>query len=407
MIATALVAVVIGCRETSPPVQHERYSLGLAVDPPDSGTAVDVTAASPYVAGATITIRAEAADGYQFMNWTAPEGVLADWTEAETTFTMPPQDVTVTAVFFQGVLVRNWHDLHAVRSDLSGSYYLTNDLDSATDGYADIAGPAANQGRGWQPIGSRDTGFAGTFDGRGHEIRDLFIDRADEDGVGLFGVLDGQGAIRNVILANAAVTGGNYVGGLIGDNWEGTVTNCRSSGSVTGENYVGGLVGISDGTISSSYSTGSVTGDFWVGGLLGCNEGIVVNCYSTGSVTGDWGIGGLVGDNYDGTVSSSYSTGSVTGNWWNGGLVGVNTGGTVSDSFWNTMTSGMGESDGGTGKTTEAMMSIATFADQATVGLDAPWDIAAVADPSQRTPGTSWNIVDGLTYPFLSWEPVS
>ena len=64
--------------------------------------------------------------------------------------------------------------------------------------------------------------------------------------------------------------------------------------------------------MSNSYSSGSVTGDVKVGGLMGYNEGgSVSDCYSSGSVTGNEDVGGLVGlagSNYyyETTVSNSF-----------------------------------------------------------------------------------------------------
>ncbi|GAG01401.1 unnamed protein product, partial [marine sediment metagenome] len=97
-----------------------------------------------------------------------------------------------------------------------------------------------------------------------------------------------------------------------------------------------------------------------------------------------------------GTVSNSYSTGSVTGENHVGGLVGLNEEGTVSNSFWDTETSGQSTSDGGTGKNTTKMKDIATFS-------GAAWDIIAV-DPGSTNTTYIWNIVDTVTYPFLSWQ---
>jgi len=65
----------------------------------------------------------------------------------------------------------------------------------------------------------------------------------------------------------------------------------------------------------------------------------------------------------------------------------------------------MEESDGGTGKTTAEMMDIATFTDTETEELDDPWDITAVA-LGETNPAYIWNIVNGQTYPFLSWQSV-
>jgi hypothetical protein len=98
-------------------------------------------------------------------------------------------------------------------------------------------------------------------------------------------------------------------------------------------------------------------------------------------------------------VSNSYSTGKVAGtgkqqSLYVGGLVGYSIG-TVSNSFWDIQTSGQATSAGGTGKTTAEMQNIDTF-------LGAAWDIIAVAH-EETNPAYTWNIVDGQTYPFLSW----
>ncbi|MFU8796215.1 MAG: GLUG motif-containing protein [Dehalococcoidia bacterium] len=147
--------------------------------------------------------------------------------------------------------------------------------------------------------------------------------------------------------------------------------------------------------MSGCRSGGGVSGDDYVGGLVGDNQGDVTNAYATGSVTGEWHVGGLVGFN-EGSISNTYSTGDVTGSIWVGGLVGNNRDGAVRDSFWDRESSGIGESDGGTGMTTTEMRTIVTF----TV---AEWDIAAVF-AGQTDETRMWNIVDEETYPFLSWE---
>jgi hypothetical protein len=175
----------------------------------------------------------------------------------------------------------------------------------------------------------------------------------------------------------------------------GTVSASYSNGNVTGHEYVGGLVGYSSGTLSSSYAGASVTGDDHVGGLVGYSTGMVGNSYTSGNVTGHEYVGGLVGSN-DHTVSNSYSSGSVSGADGVGGLVGQNEHGTVTGSFWDLETSGIEESDGGTAKNTTAMRHIAIFS-------GAGWNITAVAFGSTNTTFI-WNIVNNVTYPFLSWQ---
>ena len=297
----------------------------------------------------------------------------------------------------QNLEIRTWYDLDAVRNNLRGHHILMNDLDSTTAGYEELAGPTANQGQGWQPIGTEDDLFAGTFDGQGYEIRDLFSNRPDEMYVGLLGVVGEGGVIENISVVNGNVTGKDNVGGLVGDNDGGTVSNSYSTGNVTGTGWVGGLVGVNLGTVSNSYSTGSVTGDERVGGLVGVNSGTVSNSYSNSNVIGDANVGGLVGEN-TATVSDSYFTGSVTGDSSVGGLVGRNAG-TVSNSFWDIETSGQATSGGGTGKTTVQMQDISTFSGTG-------WSMVAVVNPSIRNYAYIWNIVDGQTYPFLSWQSI-
>jgi len=75
------------------------YELTMAADPELGGTAIDVTDESPYAEGTQVSIRAEANLGYRFVNWTSTAGGFDNADEAETIFTMPGEDVTITANF--------------------------------------------------------------------------------------------------------------------------------------------------------------------------------------------------------------------------------------------------------------------------------------------------------------------
>jgi hypothetical protein len=126
---------------------------------------------------------------------------------------------TVTVACAPGpVEIRDWYYLGAVRSDLGGSCILMNDLGSATAGYAELAGETANDGSGWEPIGTSEDGFTGSFDGQGHETRDLFVSRPDQDYVGLFAhvswtrSIDNVGVLENAGMIDADVTGSSKVG---------------------------------------------------------------------------------------------------------------------------------------------------------------------------------------------------
>ncbi len=301
--------------------------------------------------------------------------------------------------------IRTWYDLDAIRDNLNGNHTLMNDLDSTTLGYDELASPTANEGKGWQPIGTwHISPFTGIFDGQGHEISDLFINRPDENFVGLFSYVKGEGQIQDIGLMNVTVTGKRGVGGLVGRNVIGTVSNSYSMGSITGNSLVGGLVGENGGlppspsNIIDSYSMGSVAGITYVGGLVGyIFNGTVSNCYSTSNVTSDSSyVGGLVGYLEEDYQLESYFPGSATADIKFDFAVGLSEGSIVSNSFWDTETSGQSASAGGTGKNTTEMHDITTFS-------VAGWNILAVA-LNETNPAYTWNIVNNVTYPFLGWQ---
>ncbi len=409
LIMVALIAGMMGCDDDASPLYDLTiYStLGgsvtatfdeeeTVIGPGKTQTISDISA------GTVVALVAEPQEDYGFVKWTGDVGTITNVNAASTNITMNAT-YSITANF--ALEIWDWYDLHAIRDNLGGSYCLMNDLVSTTANYTELVSATANDGKGWQPIGNSTNPFTGSFYGQGYEIGDLFINRPEEDEVGLFGFVDEPGLIENVGLVNATVTGYEYVGGLVGNN-DGIVSNSYSTGRVTGYKRVGGLVGWNQHTVSNSYSTAGVGRTRSVGGLVGYNTGTVSNSYSSGSVSGFWYVGGLVGTNHwGGTVSNCYSSGSVTGETIVSGLVGINYG-SVENSFWDTQTSTQPESAGGTGKITAEMQNIATFTDTEMEGLDEPWDIIAVALGVTNTTPT-WNIVDGQTYPFLSWESVS
>jgi hypothetical protein len=121
------------------------------------------------------------------------------------------------------------------------------------------------------------------------------------------------------------VTGNNKVGGLIGHN-NGTIDNNFSSGNIEGVNYVGGLIGWHRGelVISNSHSKSDVSGNYSVGGFVGYNDyrSLIDKCYSVGNVYGVMAVGGFVGINRISTIQKSFSLGNVSGESWLGGFVG-------------------------------------------------------------------------------------
>jgi len=250
----------------------------------------------------------------------------------------------------------------------SGYFALGSTIDATdTSGW--------NYGEGFVPISTGGYSFTGTFDGLGHTINNLTINRPSSDNQGLFGQTGNGSVVRNVGLSNVNVTGSNNVGGLVGYGYGTTIYNSYvETGSVNGGNYsigvgglmgydyggssitnshasvdvtagdnsrgIGGLVGYGLGygygiTITNSHATGDVTAGLnssGVGGLMGYGYGssagsTILDSYATGNVTGGNSVGGLVGYGYDDSVTNSHATGEVTGTDDNvGGLVGYTSG---------------------------------------------------------------------------------
>lgn len=101
--------------------------------------------------------------------------------------------------------------------------------------------------------------LTGTFDGKGHTISNLTINQPGVDRVGLFRDIDG-GTVRNLTLANIAVTGLGDAGSLAGSSDGADIYNVHvTSGTVTGagddSDTIGGLVGGSNATDYTDVTT--------------------------------------------------------------------------------------------------------------------------------------------------------
>ncbi len=284
--------------------------------------------------------------------------------------------------------VTNLHQLQLVDANPAGSYRLDADIDARATSGVDAAGIWG--AGGFTPLAGAGAGFTGSFDGRGHLIRGLTINRPASDDVGLFGKIGTGGTVSNVGLdATGAITGGNRVGAIAGSNG-GTIHQSFSRAGVTGQGAgTGGLAGSNSGTIRRSYAAGTVAGQGdSVGGLAGVNDGTILQTYATGAVNGQGDrVGGLAGTNgTDGSIAQSYATGAVAGQGAAlGGLAGRNDG-TVTLSYWNTEASGRaggagaGIPSGMTGLTGTQMRDANSF-----TGLDA----------------LAWAPADGTAAPLL------
>ncbi len=215
-------------------------------------------------------------------------------------------------------------------------YELTANLDFDTDGDGDIDSDDTywNEGKGWLPIGNADDPFIVRFYGNGHSLTNLFINRPDEDEIGLFGQLGPIPAlfsveatdlgfdILDVGLIGVDISGRDKVGSLVGRADGSETRGSHASGRVAGRDRVGGLVGESESGVWQSYAAVKVSGRNSVGGLIGSQSTTkVLNfifhsrigvCYATGDVSGANAVGGLVGSSGV-WIRAAYATGNVSG----------------------------------------------------------------------------------------------
>ena len=312
-------------------------------------------------------------------------------------------------------------DLQGMNGDLTLNYALGSNIDAAVTF-------EWNAGAGFIPIGNSATRFTGSFDGLGHTISQLTINRTATAYVGLFGYTNTGALIQNVGLLDSNIQGANYAGGLVGRHAGGTVRNSYFSGDVkrysSNGNYVGGLVGMNEGTISNSFADANVGGSSHVGGLVGNNAGVIQGSYAVGTLLGSNRLGGLVGVNAGGgSITSSYSSVAVSSNFFNqdlfGGLVGQNSGsisesyangimvvnqsaagglvghnsGSVTTSFWDVDITGQVTSAAGIGLSSIDMQTEANFtsATVANGSVDPAWDFS-----------DTWLFTNGSNAPLLN-----
>ncbi|MBN2139076.1 MAG: hypothetical protein JW720_14810, partial [Sedimentisphaerales bacterium] len=254
---------------------------------------------------------------------------------------------------FKIATAADWQELMAATGDWGRHFLLTADLDM--------------NGVAMTPVGNSSTMFTGIFDGNGHIIRNVDINTPSKYYVGLFGYVGSYVHIRNVGIEDAAISGRDYVGGLVGsddgpEGYSGCISDCYVTGSITGDDYVGGIIGLSGGSyVLRCYATVVVDGHTYVGGLFGFKPFRFLNCYAAGPVSGDEHVGGLTGiDSYGG-------------------------------GFWDVNVSGQPAGSDVRGKTTAEMKDKLTY-------LPSDWDFTTDDhDPAE------W-VMPENDYPRLAWE---
>ena len=209
-------------------------------------------------------------------------------------------------------------------------------------------------GIGFNPIGNETKSFNGNFNGNGKVIKNIYIDRADEDYVALFGKNGGK--IRKIGITGKIIGNGNYFASIVGSN----VNNIELSFSEVELNiinnstscYAGGIVGQNNsGTINNCYFNGKIFSNInsikslhkVIGGIVGTNESNsnTQNCYNLSDIiSNDQGssinYGGIAGINY-GVLNNNYNFGNINtigkNSYSIGGISGLEMGNGVNNCY--------------------------------------------------------------------------
>lgn len=306
-----------------------------------------------------------------------------------------PTDYSRNAVIYTGgtagnvtayMLVNNVNELQAIgtnRTTLAGNYALGRDIDASVTrtwnpdhSYHSVPGTYYY---GFLSLGVNDatsitTPYTGIFNGGGHTINGMYMQRDYSFHVALFGEVGTVGVIKNLGMVGNDFKCSSYTSagiasinnGIITDSYNtgkagagiasinnGIIANSYNTGTVTA-----GIAGMNNGLIVNSYNTGAASSNSYAyngAGIAGTNgdKGIIVNCYNAGTVSGSSFVGGIAGDNEGGTISNSYNTGAVTSTEkvslnpsFAGGVAGHN-GGTIDNTYNTGAVTGKGSYVGG------------------------------------------------------------
>ena len=223
-------------------------------------------------------------------------------------------------------LINTKEQLNNIRKDLFACYRIENDIIFASVDFSK-RGDFYNEGKRWEPIGSKEAPFGGILDGNGCFIKGLIIDRPDEYDCGLFSYTCGE--IKELRISDFKIAGRSW-GGIAANNY-GIIKGCINTepaqfSLVEGNSYIyGGALFCrrNDGTITGCYNLGNIQSEAYcdVGAIAyeNSSNGIIEQCYNSGNITANGSAAGIAYEN-NGTIRDSYNVGDIEGTGFVGGI---------------------------------------------------------------------------------------
>lgn len=207
----------------------------------------------------------------------------------------------------------------------------------------DIVFDGSTYANGYQPIGNSSTKFTGSYDGTGHTIEGLTIEK---DGA-MFDYAENF-EISNLTLKEINVTAVDAGAGVVRIAANGVIANVNVSGSISlslaiGLAGTGAIVGsVNLGTLptkltitnchSSTTITSSLESSAVIGGILGFGGNIeIINCSNTGNLTSGFMLGGIAGSLGQSKISGCSNSGLLYGSAVGGIVAGIS--GEILDSY--------------------------------------------------------------------------
>lgn len=222
---------------------------------------------------------------------------------------------------------------------LNGNYIQAQDIVFDEADFKE-GGDFYNDGKGWKPIGiTEKTPFSGTYDGGNHAIKNININRANENYIGIFSFGNLNTVIKNLENTNGIIIGKNYVAGFICKNAK-KIDNCiNNSKIIATDGHAVGIVMEAD-HVSNCVNLETIIGkgpNSWVFGIvyrakkvekcknfgniesegfaagICCGESFrieIINCYNSGKITGTYNVAGI--SLYAKNISESFNMATIT-----------------------------------------------------------------------------------------------
>lgn len=167
------------------------------------------------------------------------------------------------------------------------------------------------------PIGINSS-FKGTFDGNGHKISNLYVDRADKAGLfaSVYGASIKNLTVEGIVVGSSSNGTDTGVGGIVGYSTsqiliENCVSNVNVSSSCENTGGICGYVNDADSVIRNCVNIGEIKSNSDKTGGISGNPGIVYNCANFGAVSGKSNVAGIAG-NTEKDVSLCYNAGAIS-----------------------------------------------------------------------------------------------